>query len=121
MRILIVDDDLDLRELGALFLGAVPGWSVATAASGEEALELLGGEGAAFDVVLLDLSMPGLGGSGTLEAMRKRPETSGVPVILLTAFGEEALDGRTRGTCGVIRKPCAPDELIERIRNLIKT
>ncbi len=107
-RILVVDDDESLRRVTEVQLQE-EGYDVATAASGEEALQLL--EGGPYDLVISDLKMPGMSGVDLLREVRQRhPE---VVVILLTAFGtvETAVEAMKLGAYDYVTKPVNPDAL----------
>jgi len=115
-RLLVVDDDAPFREVLAFRLAAC-GFEVTPAARGEEALETL--ESGSFDVVLLDLLMPGIGGMETLRRIRKMNRRT--EVILLTGAGsvETALQGINGGAFDYLVKPCDPDVLIARVRRAL--
>ncbi|MBK8266662.1 MAG: response regulator [Nannocystis sp.] len=116
---LLVDDDDEIRTLGAIVLRKVGGWAVRVAASGAEALELVRAERP--DLILLDVRMPEMDGPATLALLRARPETSATPVIFLTAesgAGELEAD-RDREVLGVIEKPFEPLGLAAAIRSLL--
>jgi two-component system response regulator AtoC len=107
-RILIVDDDDALRESLELILGA-EGYTVLSAASGEEALTRL--EDVPVDVVLCDLRMPGLDGFELIpQIARKLP---GTPIILMSAHGTEdlAVEAIQRGAYDYLAKPFQPAEI----------
>ena len=118
-RVLIVDDDEDIRRIARLSLERIGGWEVVEAGTAAEAL----GEAAegAFDAVLLDVMMPDVDGPALLEQLRPRLG-DGVPVVFLTAQVQpadvEAL--LARGAVGVIAKPFdpmgLPDELAAVLR-----
>ena len=82
-RILIIDDEDDIREVAALSLETVAGWEVAMASSGAQGLA----RAAEYrpDAILLDVMMPGLDGPSTFRELRKNPATARIPVVLLTA------------------------------------
>lgn len=82
-RILIIDDEDDIREVAALSLETVAGWDVAVASSGAQGLI----RAAEYnpDAILLDVMMPGMDGPSTFRELRKNPLTAGIPVLLLTA------------------------------------
>ena len=82
-RILIIDDEDDIREVAALSLETVAGWEVETASSG--ALGLARAIEYQPDAVLLDVMMPGMDGPTTFRELRKNPATQKIPVLLLTA------------------------------------
>ncbi|MEW6595056.1 MAG: response regulator [Thermodesulfobacteriota bacterium] len=116
-EILVVDDDQDLRESVAEVLGGA-GFQVAMAANGERALEFLGQR--KFDLVLLDLIMPGMGG---MEVMRRlRENAPRLPVIMLTAFAtvENAVEAMRQGAQDYITKPFRVDTLLASVRRALE-
>jgi CheY-like chemotaxis protein len=104
-KVLVVDDDEDIRLLSELALRRIGGWEVAVASSGEEALERAREQKP--DVILLDVMMPRIDGPTTLAMLREEPSTANVPVIFLTAKVQQREVDRYRalGARGVIRKP----------------
>ncbi len=114
-RLLLVDDEALVREITAEGLEAA-GYAVLTVGSGVEALELLEGD-VVVDLLISDLSMPGMDGLRTIQAVqRRRP---GLPAILLTGFAtdaaELALGGAISGSFSLLRKPIEGRALAERI------
>jgi len=116
-RVLVVDDAVVNRLLIERLLHE-QGHDTASAGDGQAALDLLGASGsAAFDVVLLDLVMPGLDGYATLERMKATPELAHVPVIVISAVDE--LDSVVRcielGALDYLPKPVDPSILRARV------
>ena len=108
-KVLLVDDEDDIREIARMSLTAVAGWEVVTAASGREALDA-GAASAPFDAVLLDVMMPGLDGPSTLPLLREQAWGRDVPVVFLTAKVQPA-DRRALeelGAAGIVAKPFDP-------------
>jgi two-component system NtrC family response regulator len=106
--ILLIDDDQSLRRVIEYSL-AERGYDVHAAASGEEALQLLGKE--PLDAVITDITMPGMSGMEVLQKVRQAdPE---LPVIMITAYGtiESAVDAMRQGAFDYITKPFNRDEL----------
>jgi CheY-like chemotaxis protein len=107
-RILIIDDEDDIREVAALSLETVAGWEVTMAGSGAagivKALEQRP------DAILLDVMMPMMDGPTTFRELRALPETANIPVILLTAKVQAADQKRFSdlGVSGVMFKPFDP-------------
>ena len=113
--ILVVDDDAATRELVAIGL-LRSGFEVLEAASGEAALGLI--ESEAIGLVVLDLSMPGMSGIDVVRALRERPQTAALPIILLTGKGDDyaLVPSLGAGADDYLKKPVRLDELVARIR-----
>ncbi|HEX8451906.1 MAG TPA: response regulator [Longimicrobium sp.] len=118
-RVLVIDDEDDIREVAQLALEAVAGWEVSSASSGAEGLRLAAEH--MPDAILLDVMMPEMDGPSTFRALRAQPATAEIPVILLTAK-VQATD-RTRfqdlGVNGVLTKPFDPMELARQIEEVL--
>jgi CheY-like chemotaxis protein len=82
-KILIIDDEDDIREVAGLSLETVAGWEVIKASSGAQGVARAAEQHP--DAILLDVMMPGMDGPATLRELRKNPATAGIPVLLLTA------------------------------------
>ena len=117
--ILLVDDDPDIRRMAALSLERIGGFRVSVAASGEEAIELA--TRTPPDLVLLDVSMPGIDGPATLAALRSHVATAEVPVVFFTATSSDGEVARLRalGAIGVVSKPFDLMHLPARIRGML--
>ncbi len=114
--ILIVDDELLIRETLAEYLGQ-EGFAVVTSASGEDALERAAQQ--RFDIVLCDVHLPGLDGLELLDRLRCiSPETF---VLLITAYAtvENAVEAFQRGAHDYLMKPILLDEVLSKIRRLL--
>jgi DNA-binding response OmpR family regulator len=111
VRILVADDDPDLLELLRLNLEA-EGHTVAVACDGTEALEMA--MQVRPDLLVLDVMMPGLDGLEVTRKLRERPETAGLPIVLLTARGSnpEILEGWQSGADYYITKPFELEHLL---------
>ena len=107
-RVLVVDDDADIRRLASMSLSRVGGYEVSSVASGSECLEQLAGE--LPDAVVLDVMMPVMDGPATLLGIRDNPRTHDLPVVFLTAGVVDAdVDRlRTMAVSGVLQKPFDP-------------
>lgn len=119
-RILVVDDDDDIRTIAALALQQVGGWDVVLAASAAEALQLLAE--AAPDLILMDVAMPGMDGPTALAAIQAAPAGSPQPpVIFITADSTRAETASylAAGAAGVIPKPFNPLELPDKVRQIL--
>jgi CheY-like chemotaxis protein len=109
MRVLVVDDEDDIRTVATMSLRRVGGHEVDGAASGEEALAALAA--ASYDVVVLDVQMPVVDGRATLRALRDAGHD--VPVVFLTAQAQrdERADLAALDVVGVLSKPFDPMQL----------
>ena len=113
--ILVVDDDMDIRE-GIRILLRGENYAILEAGSGQEALERLC---ESVDLVILDIMMPGMSGLRVCEEIRK---TSAVPILFLTAKAQESdkLVGLTAGGDDYLTKPFSYAELIARVKALLR-
>lgn len=116
IRVLLIDDDARLGELLTRYLGE-QGVSLHQARDGLAGLRSLGAD--AYDAVLLDVMMPGIDGLETLRRIRDR---SAVPVLMLTARGDEAdrVVGLELGADDYVPKPFSPRELLARVRAVLR-
>ena len=118
-RILVVDDEKDILELIRYNL-VKNGYQVMTALSGEDALRLVHQNPP--DLVILDLMLPGIDGLDVCRGLKADPQTAGIPVIMVTAKGEEAdiVTGLELGAHDYVCKPFSPKVLIARIRACLR-
>jgi two-component system, OmpR family, response regulator len=118
-KVLLVDDEPDIRRIAHLSLHRVGKLQVVMATSGAEALELAPRE--LPDVVLLDVMMPELDGPSTFQRLRALPATAGIPVIFMTAKAQkhEVEAFRALGAAGVIPKPFDPMTLAADVRRIV--
>jgi CheY-like chemotaxis protein len=107
-RVLIIDDEDDIREIAALSLETVAGWDVMMASSG--AAGIVKAQEQRPDAILLDVMMPMMDGPTTFRQLRALPETANIPVILLTAKVQAADQKRFSdlGVAAVMFKPFDP-------------
>ena len=116
---MVVDDEALVREITAEQLESF-GYTVITASSGVAALDLLD-QGRRVDLVVSDLSMPGMDGLALIEALQQR--RPGLPAILLTGFASHAADiaigGALNGNYSLLTKPTDGERLAERVRLLL--
>jgi CheY-like chemotaxis protein len=112
--VLLVEDVADTREMYAEYLRHC-GFNVTTALSGAEALDAAREQPP--DLILMDVTMPGLDGWTATKLLKNDPITRNVPVLILTAhvFAEHRAKAEEVGADGFIGKPCMPDELAREI------
>jgi phosphate regulon transcriptional regulator PhoB len=118
-NILIVDDEPDLVQLVSYNLKK-EGFAVSSASDGEDALQKI--RKTEFNLVLLDLMLPGIQGMEVCRILRNNPKTEHIPVIMLTARGEEAdkIRGLETGADDYMTKPFSPKELIARVNAVLR-
>ncbi len=119
--VLVVDDSRMMRRLVGQALGEA-GFTVVEASDGLEALERMR-EHPEMQLVVCDINMPNMDGIGFLQALRKEPFESSVPVVILTTRGQLELVAQARelGARCWLLKPFAPGQLIEMARQLTDT
>ena len=116
-RILIIDDEEDIREVAALSLEATAGWEIVTASSGADGILAAGNSKPVPDAILMDVMMPEMDGPTTFRMMQQNPELAGIPVLLLTAK-VQGVDQRRfadLGVAAVLFKPFNPLTLADQI------
>jgi DNA-binding response OmpR family regulator len=118
-RALVVEDEPHIRELVSLHLG-LEGLAVTEVGSGDEAIRKM--EGEPFDLVVLDLMLPKVDGLAVCRAIRRRPENSDVPILMLTARRDESdkVLGLESGADDYLVKPFGVRELVARARALLR-
>ncbi len=118
-KILIVDDEPDLVELVSYNLKK-EGFRVSSAADGEKALDVIKEGG--IDLVVLDLMLPGISGIELCRMLRRNPKTESIPIIMLTARGDEQdrMTGLDAGADDYVPKPFSPRELLARIKAVLR-
>jgi DNA-binding response OmpR family regulator len=119
MHILIAEDDRDIGELIALYARKA-GWTPHLTASGDAALAHARSQ--PVDIAILDIMLPGISGLAVCQALRGDPATAALPIILVTARAEETdrIIGLDIGADDYVSKPFSPNELVARIRALMR-
>lgn len=115
-KIMVVDDEMHIRELVRFYLDKA-GFDTIEAANAEEALDIV--ENQYIDLVVVDIMMPGMDGFELVEQMRQYRE---FPVIMLTAKSQskDKLRGFSLGIDDYVTKPFDPDELMARVKTILK-
>jgi two-component system phosphate regulon response regulator PhoB len=118
-HILVVEDEPSIAELIAVNLTHA-GYTVSRALQADEALQLL--RNAKPDLVILDWMMPGKSGVQFARELRSSPSTQAIPILMLTAKGEEAdkVLGLDAGADDYVTKPFSPKELVARVKALLR-
>lgn len=116
-KILFVDDDPEIQDIVKTILKKA-GYEVISARDGEEALNLAKVNDP--DLIILDYVMPRLNGVDVLRALKKDAQTQLIPVIMVTAYSGEKVEGLSAGAMDFITKPIDKTELLLRIRLALK-
>jgi phosphate regulon transcriptional regulator PhoB len=118
-HILVIDDEADLVELVSYNLKK-DGFLVDSASDGESALKKI--KKGKYDLLILDLMLPGIQGIELCRIVRNEPKNSGLPIIMLTAKGEEIdrIIGLEMGADDYITKPFSPRELVARVKAVLR-
>ncbi|NJD55682.1 MAG: response regulator [Nitrospirae bacterium] len=118
-KLLVVDDEPDIVELVSYNLKK-EGFDVSSASDGEEALSLV--RKGNFDLLILDLMLPGIQGMELCRILRNDPRTARIAIIMLTAKGEEIdrILGLETGADDYMTKPFSPRELIARVKAVMR-
>ncbi|WP_088894912.1 response regulator [Leptolyngbya ohadii] len=114
-RVLVIDDEADIRAIIRGCLEDIAEWKVFTAASGEEGIQLAITEQP--DGILMDVSMPGMSGLEALHKLQEESKTRMIPVVFLTAKAllEEQEIFTTLAIAGVVVKPFDPMTLVDQV------
>ncbi|HTG15318.1 MAG TPA: response regulator [Blastocatellia bacterium] len=116
-KILVVEDNLDTRELIHLHL-TTEGFAVVTASNGREGLYLASAEHP--DLIITDISMPEIDGLELVRQLRTQSEFESLPILVLTAFGADQMDQAIQaGANRALNKPVHFDGLIDDVRELL--
>jgi CheY-like chemotaxis protein len=119
MKVLVIDDEEDVRFVARMSLGRVGKMTVIEASSGKEGIALACSERP--DFILLDMMMPGMDGVATFRALHDAEETAQIPVVFLTAkaMASEVQRLKDLGAKGVVLKPFDPMTLASVIRTIL--
>ena len=118
-QILVVDDEEDILELVRFNLSK-EGYQVLCAATGEKAVEISRSE--LPDLIVLDLMLPGMDGLEATKFLKNNPETQNIPIVMLTAKGEESdvVTGLELGADDYVTKPFSPRILLARVKAVLR-
>jgi two-component system phosphate regulon response regulator PhoB len=118
-RIMVVDDEEDIQELLRYHLER-EGYRVVLTGTGEKAIELA--MSIAFDLVILDLMLPGIDGFEVMKKLKNHPKTHSMPILVLSARVEDAdvVTGLELGAEDYVTKPFTPQVLLSRVRAVVR-
>ncbi len=118
-RLLIVDDSKLMRDMVSACLRPLGSVTFEYASTGLEAIERLALAG--FDLVVLDLNMPDVGGVEVIEFVRSQDRLKQLPILVVTTRGDETNRARVveAGASGFLPKPFAPQQILDEVRKLL--
>lgn len=118
-RILVIDDELDIRDVVCLCLEEFGHWHTGSAGSGQEGIAMA--QAGNWDGILLDVSMPDMDGFAVFKELKMMSATQNIPVILLTAkvLNEDLHPFAERGIAGIIAKPFDPLMVWQKVAELL--
>lgn len=119
-KLLLVEDDIFIQELYHRELQKA-GFTVDACANGEDALKYIAQND--YDLIMLDIMIPGKDGVAVLEDVKKNPQKAGTPVVMLTNMGQEDIIEKTKtlGAAGyLIKSEYDPYQIIEEIQKYVK-
>jgi len=118
-RLLIVDDSKLMRDMVAACLRPLGAVTFEFAGTGLEAIERLALSG--FDLVVLDLNMPDVGGVEVIEFVRAQDRLKTLPILIVTTRGDDASRARVleAGASSFLAKPFAPEQILDEARRLL--
>ena len=119
-KILVAEDEADIRELVAFSLENIGGFQVVKARNGVEAVEVARTE--IPDLILMDVRMPRMTGVEACAKLKTIPETKDIPVVFLSAMvhEQEIQQGMVVGATEYVLKPFAPDVLMAKVREILE-
>ena len=119
-KILVAEDETDIRELIAYSLVNIGGFEVVKARNGEEAIQIARAE--LPDLILMDVRMPRMTGVEACAKLKEYPDTKEIPVVFLSAMGQEQeiQHGMDVGATEYILKPFAPEVLMDKVHDILK-
>jgi CheY-like chemotaxis protein len=119
-KILVAEDESDIRELIAYSLIHIGGFEVVKARNGVEAVAMA--KETLPDLILMDVRMPNMTGVDACAVLKNSAETKDIPVVFLSAMGQEQeiRQGMDAGAVEYILKPFAPDVLMQKVRDILK-
>ena len=122
LNVLVVEDEPTNREIAEVILSS-QGHHVTSCRTGQEALDLVVGHGERYDVILMDVLMPGMDGLEVTRRIRQDPDSRDIPVICVSAkaSGTDYAAGMASGANAYLRKPYRRRELLQAIDDVLKT
>ena len=117
IRVVVIDDDQDIRRLIQVTLELTAGWEVTAVGDGPAGIAAV--RERRPHAVIVDLMMPGMDGYAVCRALKAERETADIPLLVLTARTRDDTDARHAGASALVFKPFDVDELVTQLRALI--
>jgi two-component system, chemotaxis family, chemotaxis protein CheY len=121
MKVLLIDDSTTMRKIQRRALGALGIEDIDEAANGREGVEKLKEMAYAYNLVMLDMNMPEMGGLEVLKEVRSDPASNNIPIVMCTSVAdkEQVMEAIKSGASNYVVKPFTPDDLQKKVSKYI--
>ena len=122
MKVLLIDDSTTMRKIQRRALSALGIEDVEEASNGREGVDKLQAENYGYNIVLLDMNMPEMGGMEVLKTVRADPKSNNIPIIMCTSVAdkEQVMEAIKSGASNYVVKPFTPEDLQKKISKFLK-
>ena len=122
MKVLLIDDSTTMRKIQRRALSTLGIENVDEASNGREGVDKLHAENYAYNMVLLDMNMPEMGGMEVLKTVRADPKSNNIPIIMCTSVAdkEQVMEAIKSGASNYVVKPFTPEDLQKKISKYLK-
>ncbi|MCM8529420.1 MAG: response regulator [Lentisphaeraceae bacterium] len=122
MKVLLIDDSTTMRKIQRRALSTLGIEDVDEAANGREGVDKLQAENYGYNMVLLDMNMPEMGGMEVLKTVRADPKSNNIPIIMCTSVAdkEQVMEAIKSGASNYVVKPFTPEDLQKKISKYLK-
>jgi len=122
MRVLLIDDSTTMRKIQRRALSTLGIENVDEASNGREGVDKLLAENYAYNMVLLDMNMPEMGGMEVLKTVRADPNSNNIPISMCTSVAdkEQVMEAIKSGASNYVVKPSTPEDLQQKISKYLK-
>ncbi|MCM8541797.1 MAG: response regulator [Lentisphaeraceae bacterium] len=122
MKVLLIDDSTTMRKIQRRALSTLGIENVDEASNGREGVDKLQAENYAYNMVLLDMNMPEMGGMEVLKTVRADPKSNNIPIIMCTSVAdkEQVMEAIKSGASNYVVKPFTPEDLQKKISKYLK-
>ena len=117
MKVLLIDDSTTMRKIQRRALGGLGIEDIDEAANGKEGIDKLQATSYGYDLVMLDMNMPEMGGLEVLKAVRADPASNNIPIVMCTSVAdkEQVMEAIKSGASNYVVKPFTPDDLQKKV------